>query len=250
MSAVLVPMSEIIRDDRLQPRQDGLAEDHITALMEAPEAWPPIVLARVNGALYIVDGFHRHEAACRLGLAELAASIFDPNADTDLVGIAFELNAKHGRPLTLRDRKANAERLIAQNRELSDREIGRRCGLHHETVGALRDARSRIRVADRRPGELSGDVGIFDPIRYRKKATREQKSIAGYVARLKTALADPYEAGSSLDLWPTDAAEIAQACIIAMGPKRAIQTLESIANDATFMVDVADAAETLCKEAS
>ncbi len=251
MSApALIPIGDVVVDDRLQPRQNGLADDHIGSLMETPEAWPPIVLACIKGYLYLVDGFHRHEAARRLGLKEIRASIFQPAEGADLVGIAFELNAKHGRPLTLRDRKANAERLLGRHPDLSDREIGRQCGLHHETVGALREARSQLRIAERKSGELPSDVGLFDPIRFAKKATKEQKSIAGYVARLKTALADPYVDGSTLDLWPQDAAEIARACIVAMGEKRAAQTLASVAKDARFMIAVAHAAESLLQEAS
>jgi hypothetical protein len=248
--AVLVPIKEIIVDDRLQPRQDGLADDHIAALMETPEAWPPVILAQLEVGKYLIDGFHRHEAARQLGLGEISASIYAPAPGTDLLGVAFQLNAKHGRPLTLRDRKAYAVTLLARHPDLADREIGRHCGLHHETVGALRNQQSRILVPQRKPGELKSDVGLLDPIRWAKKATKEQKSIAGYVARLKTALSDPYEEGSTVDEWPSQAAEVARACIVAMGAKRAAETFESIANDAIFMLDVADAASDMLKEAS
>jgi ParB/Sulfiredoxin domain len=248
--AVLVPMREIAIDDRLQPRQDGLSDDHVAALMETPENWPPIVLARIEGAKYLIDGFHRHEAACQLGFEEIAASIFDPAQGDDLFAIAFQLNAQHGRPLTLRDRKGYAVALLAHDPSLSDRKVGKVCGLHHETVGALRNARSRVAIERRKAGDLPGDVGLLDPIRWRKKATKEQKSIAGYVARLRDALSDPYEEGSTVDLWPSDAEEIARACIVAMGAKRATETLEGAATDASFIVAVADAAQALVGEGS
>ncbi len=248
--SILVPMREIAIDDRLQPRQDGLLGDHVAALMETPENWPPIVLARIDGAKYLIDGFHRHEAACQLGLEEIAASIFDPAQGDDLFAIAFQLNAQHGRPLTLRDRKGYAIALLARDPSVSDRQIGKLCGLHHETVGALRNARSRVAVERRKAGDLPSDVGLFDGIRFGKKATKEQKSIAGYIARLKTALSDPYEEGSTVDLWPSDAQEIARACLAAMGAKRATATLESAATDASFIVAVADAAQALVGEGS
>ena len=248
--ALLVPMGEIIVDDRLQPRQDGLAADHIDALMETPEAWPPIILAQLDAGKYLIDGFHRHEAARQLRLGELAASVYTPAPGSDLIAVAFQLNAKHGRPLTLRDRKAYAATLLSKYPELADREIGRRCGLHHETVGAIREARSRIHFPQQPEGQLESDIGLLDPIRRAKHATKEQKSIAGYVVRLKTALSDPYDGGSTVDRWPSDPADVAGACIAAMGAKRASETLVSIIHHASFMLDVADAATALLKEGS
>jgi ParB-like chromosome segregation protein Spo0J len=245
---VAVPMSQIVIDDRLQPRCDGLSDEHVASLMETPETWPPIVLARCNGGLFLIDGFHRHEAARRLGAGALMAAIYDPTEGTDLFSVAFRLNAKHGRPLTLRDRKAYALTLIRAFPDLADREIGRRTGLHHETVGALRAQRLRVIIPERRPGELPSDVGPLDRIRFGRKATREQKAIAGYIARLTIAMDDPYEEDSTLEVWPDDPAEIARACILAMGSERATDTLRSLDADARYILDVTKAARALLKE--
>ena len=244
-----LPVADIAVDDRLQPRCDGLSEEHIAALMETPEDWPPIMVAHVDGANVIIDGFHRHEAARRLGYESIAAKVFYPDQNTDLFRIAFSLNIQHGRPLTRRDRNAYAAELLRRNPELSDRELGRRCGLHHETVGAIRNQRQAFRATDRKPGALPRDVGLLDPIR-RAKATKDQKAIAGYVARLAIALGDPYEDGSSLDRWPDDPAEIAQACVAAMGAKRASEMLHNVAIDARFILSVAKAAQAIFREAS
>lgn len=241
---VLVPIGQIVIDDSLQPRCDGISEEHIDALIEAPENWPPIVLARRNGSLFLIDGFHRHEAARLLGLGELAATIFDPAEDTDLFDIAFQLNAKHGRPLGLRDRKAYAAAMLRNHPELPDREIGRRSGLHHETVGALRNA--KVPSSARKPGEVPSDVGILDPIRFTKKATREQKAVAGYVQRLAIALRDPYD--GTLGVWSENPATIARACVLAMGAKRATTLLTEIETDANFIIDITQASKRLSKE--
>ena len=245
---VTVPIREIVIDDALQPRCDGLAEEHVQALVETPENWPPIILARVTGSLFLIDGFHRHEAARRLGVDALSATIFDPAEGTDLFSIAFQLNAKHGRPLTLRDRKAYAAALLQRQPELTDRECGRRTGLHHETVGTLREQRSRVHTPKRQPGTLPDDVGLFDPIRYGKKATKAQKAIAGYIARLTIAMDDPYEEDSTLEHWPDDPTEIASACVLAMGPQRATETLRSLDADARYILDVTKAARAVLKE--
>jgi hypothetical protein len=246
---ISVPISQIVIDDRLQPRCDGLSDEHVASLMETPEIWPPIVLARGNGGLFLIDGFHRHEAACRLGINELAATIYDPPAGVDLYGIAFQLNAKHGRALNLRDRKAYALLLLRQYPEASDRELGRKCGLHHETIGSQRDAQGiPLRPRERKSGELPDDVRLFDRIRFGKKATKEQKAIAGYIARLTIAMDDPYEEDSTLEVWPDDPAEIARACVLAMGTERATTTLRSLGADARYILDVTKAARAILKE--
>ena len=248
--AVLVPVGEIIVDDRLQPRQDGLADDHIASLMETPEAWPPVVLAQLEAGKYLIDGFHRHEAARQLGMPEMAASVFTPSPGADLIAYGFQLNLKHGRALTLRDRKAYAATAITRYPDLSDREVGRRCGLNHETVGAIRNKQSRVRIPQRQSGELESDVGLLDPIRRAKNATKEEKSMAGYVVRIKGALSDPYQEGSTVDIWPSEAPDIARACIAAMGIKRATETLDSVAADACFLIEVAEALDALTGRAS
>ena len=65
--AIPVPLGEMVVDDSLQPRCDGLSEEHIEALMEAAGDWPPIVAARLDGSLLLVDGFHRGRPAARVG---------------------------------------------------------------------------------------------------------------------------------------------------------------------------------------
>jgi hypothetical protein len=214
--------------------------------METPEAWPPIVLAQLEAGKYLIDGFHRHEAALRLGLEEIAASVFTPAPGADLLGIAFQINAKHGRALTLRDRKAYATTLLERQPELSDREIGRRCGLNHETVGSLRNTRSVISA--REPGALPTDVGILDPIRFAKKASREQKAVAGYMQRLAVALHDPYD--GTLGVWSDNPMVIARSCVLAMGGKRATKLLTDLETDALFIIDVTQELTNLTTEES
>ncbi len=240
----VLPIAEIVVDDRLQPRCDGLSEEHVAALMETPEDWPPIAVAHVNGEDFVVDGFHRVEAATRLEYESIAATVFYPDQNTNLFDIAFSLNIKHGRPLTLRDRKTYAAWLLQRHPELTDREIGRRTGLHHETIGALRNA--RVPSSGRKPGEIPSDVGILDPIRFAKKATREQKAVAGYVQRLAVALRDPYD--GTLGVWSENPATIARACVLAMGAKRATALLTEIEADANFIIDITQASKQLSKE--
>ena len=177
-------------------------------------------------------------------------SIFEPAEGTDLFSIAFQLNSRHGRPLALADRKTYARRLLREFPELSDRELGRRAALNHETIRVLRAELRGVHPADRSPGALPRTVGLFDPLRRGHRVTKDQKAIAGYVARLAIALDDPYNEDSTLENWPNDPAEIARACVAAMGPKRATETLRGLEIDARFMLSVVEAARTFAKEAS
>lgn len=244
-----LPIGDIIVEDRLQPRCDGLSEEHVAALMETPEDWPAIAVAYIDGSPVLVDGFHRHEAGLRLGHESIAAQVFYPEQGADLFATAFSLNMKHGRPLTLRDRKAYGSVLLQRHPELTDREIGRRTGLHHETVGAMRaERRMPAHAPDRKPGELPGDVALLDPIRFGKKASKEQKAVAGYMQRLGTALHDPYLDDSTLNVWSENPAVIARACFAAMGDDRATKLLAVLEADAHFILQVTKTRTTIAKE--
>lgn len=244
-----LPLEQIVIDDALQPRCEGISEAHVTALMELPENWPPIVVVPQGDSLMLVDGFHRYEAATRLAFGSIAATIRERPPDGDLLRVAFELNAAHGRPLSLADRKNYALSLFTVHPDYSDREIGRRTGLNHETVGALRNQKTQtpLHVPARRPGELNGDVSLFDPIRF-SKATREQKAVAGYIKRLAVALSDPYEdenGVATLAVWSKDPNEIAEGCFAAMGAERASKILTTLESDAKFIVAVAKAGKAI-----
>jgi ParB-like chromosome segregation protein Spo0J len=233
-----IPLELIIVDDENQPRVEQLDQAYINELATIPDLWPPVVVVAANGGRYIlVDGFHRIGAAQQVGMQLIPATVLPMPADCDLLRLGFELNAAHGKPLTVADRKDYAQRLLAAGGSLSDREIGRRAGLHHETVGALRRGGQSYAgaTASRRPGGLPSSVSLLDPLRY-SGATRAQKATAGYLKRLAIALADPYE--DELPGWSDDPADVSLAIVAAMGADRATQLFENMAADATFIVDV------------
>lgn len=241
MSEMTIALCEITVDQSLQPRCGGLDEAHVLALMDCPESWPPIVLALDGDLLVLVDGFHRLEAATRLGLQHIPSRIVDAPVDGDYLRIAFEINAAHGKPLSLRDRKSYAQNLLRAHSDWSDREIGRRTGLNHETVGAMRHGGSYGYVApERKPGEIPEDIGLLDPIRF-AKATRPQKAVAGYIQRLLQGLEDPYPDDDGIprvEGWH-DSATIAEACFVAIGSERAFTLLETLEHHARFLLQIA-----------
>jgi len=130
--AVLIPLGHLRANAAFQPRVDGLKESHVRLLMASdPATWPPLLVTpNADGTFDIIEGFHRKEAGTRLGLAALPCLV-DPTAGYPE---AVAANLAHGLPLSLPDRKAFAQWLAEEDPDLSLREIGRRCGLHHETV--------------------------------------------------------------------------------------------------------------------
>ena len=100
-------------DERYQPRIAGLDEKHIKLLLASdPDTWPPLLVTPNDvGGYDIIDGFHRFEAAHRLGLKELLCIVQAGAGYPE----AFEANQRHGLPLSLEDRKDFARWLHEQS---------------------------------------------------------------------------------------------------------------------------------------
>lgn len=136
---VQIVLDRITIDPALQPRVEGLELEHVQALQEAPATWPPIVVVQRDDQYIVVDGCHRLEAARQLGLAEVACEVQTEPEGSDLKAVAFALNREHGKPLTLADCKAEAERLLrAEGSQLSNVIIAKRCRLSDKTIGKIR----------------------------------------------------------------------------------------------------------------
>jgi len=129
--AQTIALPYLYADEDYQPRE-SLKEAHIRLLMASdPTTWPPLLVTPgQDGRYLVIDGFHRFEAATRLGLVSLPCRI-DPEAGYPE---GFAANLNHGLPLSLNERKAFACWLHDAEPELSLRELGRRSGLNHATV--------------------------------------------------------------------------------------------------------------------
>jgi hypothetical protein len=101
-------ISDILRDSRLQVRE-GLDEGTIRRYadgMKAGVEFPPIKVARINGAYVLVDGWHRLEATASVGQCNIEAETV-PVADFEQAGwLAAAANLAHGLPLKRREGRA------------------------------------------------------------------------------------------------------------------------------------------------
>lgn len=258
MESRLVSLVEIVRSPEFQPRQDGIDDHHIAQLVETAGTWPPIVLVERRGALQLLDGFHRLAAAERLGLTAVPANILEVAADQDLRALAFELNARHGKPLGLADRRAEAERRLRMRPTTSNLEIARSVGLSPTTLASVRaslEANGSIPTVLRREsvdgrvydvsepeprralGELPAEDGasaLADLMTGLIRPTeREHRKVARYLERVCSALEDQEHVK-----WP-DAEHAASSVRHVLGDESAKELAEALGWYAGRVFDVA-----------
>lgn len=238
-----VALTAIIMDPSLQPRVNGVDPDHVCALQETPDAWPPILVVRHGEGYLLLDGFNRYAAAQNLCLTTITATVIQMPADGDLARIAFEANLAHGLPLTLGDKRAYAERLLTYQPEISNLEVARRTVLSPTTVAAVRqrlEEAATIPPVEQRvgkqgqaytlPNSYQRPLGELPPIgvgtqlrdaigaAFTPKERVQQRRIAGYLQRLAIALEDQYD----VEGWD-NAQDAADACRLVLGDQRAAE---------------------------
>lgn len=163
-------ISLIRLDGDTQPR-DGFDSARISQLMADitagdSDTMSPVVVVFDGQEYWLADGFHRVEAHRRLNREKINA-VTERGSARDAFLRALKLN--EATPLTLADKKRAAERMVrdAEWSKWSDREIGRRCGVHNETVG---DIRKKLSDGNRQI--------VTAPIKKEKPMT-EPKEVAG-----------------------------------------------------------------------
>jgi ParB-like chromosome segregation protein Spo0J len=103
-----VALKDLAMDPAIQVRQ-RLSQPTISRYadaMRAGQAFPPIKVAYVDGACYLIGGWHRVEAAKVVGLTSLTAELIDA-PKSHLAWLAADDNLRHGLPLN-RGREAKA----------------------------------------------------------------------------------------------------------------------------------------------
>ena len=116
-------------------RESGVSKEHVELLVELDGRWPPVLVRRADQL--VVDGIHRVTAARLLGLRWIEVEWFDGDPDDALLEFVRR-NASHGLPLTLRERKRVASRLLCTHPDWSDRRLAGLCAISPKTVATLR----------------------------------------------------------------------------------------------------------------
>lgn len=251
MTTTALKMDRILVDPALQPRVAGLDAAHVAVLQDNPEAWPPLVVVEQGGYL-LVDGFHRYAAAQNLGLETVPVEVREMPSDGDLRALAFALNAAHGQPLTLADRRGEAERLLCADATISNLDVARRTALSPTTVATIREqleAAEQIPATDQRVsksgvaytpssprqrGELPDEQETLTERLFTAKDRRGQRRLARYLERLSVALDDQYGFAS----W-AQASDAAEACRAVLGDEDSAELGSRLGPAARNVLDVA-----------
>lgn len=131
--------TEVKKDDKLSPRS-GVDQATVGIYANTFEQLPPIDVFWIEGrdGWWVVDGWHRLTAALKLGLAYIEANDHQGTFD-DALEFSYDANLRHGKPLTLNERKDAARLKLQLHTERSDRWIAEDCGISHPTVGTIRE---------------------------------------------------------------------------------------------------------------
>jgi hypothetical protein len=140
MAAVTVDITRIRLDGGTQRREalyDKATLDEYFDAIEAGAKFPPITVMDDGTSLWLVDGFHRHAVAMRRNQRTIDAHIREGTLE-EAQWLACAAN--RGLARTHADKRAAvlAALLHPRSKGLSDRAIAAHCGVHNETVGAVR----------------------------------------------------------------------------------------------------------------
>ncbi|SNR85889.1 ParB-like nuclease domain-containing protein [Blastococcus mobilis] len=171
----MVPLDMLRTAARLRPADPAHVERLATALDDTP---PVLVRRDDDGCWVLVDGFMRVDAARALGRSTVRVQWVDGD-EAEAWERAIRANASHGLPLTAKQRREAALRLLALAPEWSDRRISSACGVDARSVARWR--KSPGRSGEEMPHASSGERIGRDGRRYlsaedleaRRQAVRE-----------------------------------------------------------------------------
>lgn len=116
------------------PREQ-LDEEHVALLAEQDGPFAPLVVHRRTHQ--VIDGIHRFHAARSRGDRSIAVRYFEGSSEDAFVR-AVQANVAHGLPLSLRERRSAAMRILISHPHWSDRRTASVVGLAARTVSELR----------------------------------------------------------------------------------------------------------------
>ncbi len=115
--------------------------------------FPPVIIFYDGENYWLADGFHRCLSAKQASLAEIEADIRQ-GTRRDAVLHSVGANSNHGLRRTNEDKRRAIQILLGDDewKQWSDREIARRCGVHHDTVGRIRAELTTTQTTDNLSG--------------------------------------------------------------------------------------------------
>jgi hypothetical protein len=147
MSILDVKLSEIDIENSVQARVrlDGNVVEEYMGLMRTGVEMAPVLLYREGDAYYIVDGFHRIDAARSMGLKKIRAEVKD-GTKADAAWDALSSNTTHGLRRSNADKRRAVELALKnpRSRKMSARAIAEHVGVDHKTVAAIQKEKESV----------------------------------------------------------------------------------------------------------
>lgn len=175
MSNQPLRIDNICTDGGTQSRaqMNWLTVTDYAAEMAEGATFPPVVVFHDGAVYWLADGFHRIEAAKRLGLVDIDADV-RAGSQRDALLYSVGANAKHGLRRRNEDKRRAVELLLgdAEWGQWSNREIARQCAVSESLVRQVRDsicvlnadARRRARRGDRTYALDTTNIGKPAPV--------------------------------------------------------------------------------------
>lgn len=140
-----MPLTAIRVDGGTQPRaqtEENVIQEYADAMREGVQ-FPKVIVFYDGAAYWLADGFHRVEAAKRVGHTDIAAEVRQ-GTQRDAILFSVGANADHGLRRTNFDKQRAVQRLLSDDEwaNWSNREIARRCAVSESLVRSLREKRS------------------------------------------------------------------------------------------------------------
>lgn len=138
----MLKLSQIRTDGGTQVRaslNDLTVAEYAEAMADPDTVFPPVIVYHDGTDYWLADGFHRVAAWKQIGRSEVPAEI-RPGTRRDAILHACAANSAHGLRRTNADKRRAVETLLRDEEwsQWSDREIARRCAVHHGFVAKIR----------------------------------------------------------------------------------------------------------------
>ena len=159
MEILDLEMDNLVLDPNLYLR-DRLDDFTVERYADSWARLPPVTVYEVDGALLLVDGFHRHAAAVMLGRSMIQAELIH-GSFTDALDFAASVNLFHGLPLTRSERRRAVEVKLKLHHDWSDRKMAEELAVSRELVAKTRKMLIEGNQIPNNPGRVGADGKMY-----------------------------------------------------------------------------------------